>query len=608
MPFPGGQISSRFLCSGAVNTRTIASDAVTGDKIADGAIADIGLFDSGLRPVQIVSTLPGTADQGDLAFLTTDNKLYRYDGGSWIVAVDGADIVDGTIVASDKIQANSITADEIAANTITGGQIAAGAIATDELDANAVTAAKLAAVNIEVGKYIRSTIYSPGSSGWSIEADGSAEFDNVTVRGSIGTSSVVGDLTLSGGTISTDSSGNRRATLDGDSVDFYDASNVLKARLRVDSGTNNFTMARTGGGSIELTSDGAEFGSDIVMQTGAQINLEHGDTSITSLPKIGAFYFGASGTYAFMTSGNSSSITDPYSWGFIGNAFRVRTGTDISAGSDRLIVGDTVQVPDGSSSAPGLAFFQDTNTGIYRIAENTIGFSIAGEVARFDAGGLVMAGGRQIEIDIAGDALVWGNNGGSEPDGPGRLKLESGGQIRMGLYNAGWQEWILIGSNAVQLGSAGSTNLNVHSNGDLSVRGAIRAGNVSTTALTDGYLYADPTTGSSINAHWVLATGSTYYLTRQTSSRRWKKDIEDHEGSHLDDLRVVSFVGQTDGEWHDYRTVGLIAEEAHEVWPEIVALDEDDIPMAIDTAPIVAELIQETQVLRRRVAALEASL
>lgn len=58
-------------------------------------------------------------------------------------------------------------------------------IETPMLAANAVTAAKLAALNIGVGKWIASTSYSAGSDGWIIAADGTAEFNDVIVRGEV---------------------------------------------------------------------------------------------------------------------------------------------------------------------------------------------------------------------------------------------------------------------------------------------------------------------------------------------------------------------------------------------------------------------------------------
>ncbi|MDA7514288.1 phage tail protein [bacterium] len=124
----------------AVGTDQIADDAVTSTQIADGAV-DISAFASGIQPVQVVSSLPGSASEGDIAYLTTDNKLYRYDGSAWTLAVDGADVTSGTLPAN-----------AIVANSLTAGQIAAGAISTDELAANSVNADKIQVNSITANK------------------------------------------------------------------------------------------------------------------------------------------------------------------------------------------------------------------------------------------------------------------------------------------------------------------------------------------------------------------------------------------------------------------------------------------------------------------------
>jgi len=118
----------------------IANDGVGSAQIANGAVG-LTEFASGIQPVQVVSTLPASASEGDMAYLTTDNKLYRYDGSAWIKAVDGADVSTGTLPAAS-----------IVANSITAGQIATGAISTDELAANSVTAVKIQAASITVDK------------------------------------------------------------------------------------------------------------------------------------------------------------------------------------------------------------------------------------------------------------------------------------------------------------------------------------------------------------------------------------------------------------------------------------------------------------------------
>lgn len=62
---------------------------------------------------EIVSALPTTnLFAGRIVFLTTDSKLYRYNGSNWTVEVDGADI-----------RANSVTANQIRTGTLTSALI-----------------------------------------------------------------------------------------------------------------------------------------------------------------------------------------------------------------------------------------------------------------------------------------------------------------------------------------------------------------------------------------------------------------------------------------------------------------------------------------------------
>jgi hypothetical protein len=80
-------------------------------------INDLAQFAATMRPVQIVSSLPSTGmAQGDIVFLTTDNKLYRYTGSAWSKQIFAADL-------GDQVQAGNL-----AANSVTAGKIAAGAI------------------------------------------------------------------------------------------------------------------------------------------------------------------------------------------------------------------------------------------------------------------------------------------------------------------------------------------------------------------------------------------------------------------------------------------------------------------------------------------------
>lgn len=58
-------------------------------------------------------------------------------------------------------------------------------LAVDNAKISSMGVSKLTAGNLSVGAYVRSTSYSSGYSGFSINADGSAEFNNVVVRGEV---------------------------------------------------------------------------------------------------------------------------------------------------------------------------------------------------------------------------------------------------------------------------------------------------------------------------------------------------------------------------------------------------------------------------------------
>lgn len=102
-------------------------------------------IDQGLDIIEPVSSLPASGDfVGQQVFLTTTGTLYQWNGSAWVVSI--ADVADGSIVASDKI----------VANTITGGLLATSGIITDSAQINdlIVSSAKiddLAVERIKIG-------------------------------------------------------------------------------------------------------------------------------------------------------------------------------------------------------------------------------------------------------------------------------------------------------------------------------------------------------------------------------------------------------------------------------------------------------------------------
>lgn len=132
----------------------------TSTTVADASLT-VAKFAAGLRPVEIFASLPTVGNvSGRLVFLTSDNKLYRYDGTNFINKIGtedltgtiGADQIAANAITTGKIAAGAITASQIAAEAVNAGKIAAGSITADKLTANSVTADKVATNAITASK------------------------------------------------------------------------------------------------------------------------------------------------------------------------------------------------------------------------------------------------------------------------------------------------------------------------------------------------------------------------------------------------------------------------------------------------------------------------
>jgi hypothetical protein len=157
---------------------------------------------TGLKAVEVVSSLPGSATEGDLAFNTTDGQLYRYHSGAWTNAVPAGSITG--YIGNSQLAANSVAAGQIQAGVISATHVGANllianaaniqdGIITDAkistLAASKIIAGIITSQIIQIaggsGGAIRSSNYVSGSSGWNIDGSGNAEFSNATVRGTL---------------------------------------------------------------------------------------------------------------------------------------------------------------------------------------------------------------------------------------------------------------------------------------------------------------------------------------------------------------------------------------------------------------------------------------
>jgi hypothetical protein len=200
-------ISNQKLAALAVDASKIADASVTAAKIAEAAI-DTTKFAGGLRPLEIVATLPTTGNvEGRQVYLTTDDKIYRWTGTAWISTVPSTDItglmtdaqiaavaaakVTGTLVSSQiadaaitngKLAALAVDAAKLADSAVTGTKIADNAISTPKLQANAIVAANIAAQAVTADKmvladftnHVENPSFGEGNVGWIISSPGVA--------------------------------------------------------------------------------------------------------------------------------------------------------------------------------------------------------------------------------------------------------------------------------------------------------------------------------------------------------------------------------------------------------------------------------------------------
>jgi hypothetical protein len=120
----GGQSTGRRSVKVVSKVLDIDTDGHLGN-----AVIDAQNFASGFRPIQILGALPGSPVTGDLVLLTTDGKLYRWDGTAWTVVISTTDgLVDTAQIKAGAIDATKFTSSirpvKIIANTSVAGSSA----------------------------------------------------------------------------------------------------------------------------------------------------------------------------------------------------------------------------------------------------------------------------------------------------------------------------------------------------------------------------------------------------------------------------------------------------------------------------------------------------
>lgn len=136
-----------------------AIDDTTGE-IKTGAISAADMFASGIDPVGVVDALPADNTDYNVVLLTTDSKLYRWNGSAWTAVVPTTDLT-GTIetaqianlaVTAAKIGTAAVETAKLANLAVTEAILAAGAVTETKITDSSVTTGKINAAAVVAGK------------------------------------------------------------------------------------------------------------------------------------------------------------------------------------------------------------------------------------------------------------------------------------------------------------------------------------------------------------------------------------------------------------------------------------------------------------------------
>lgn len=191
------------------------------------------------------------------------------------------------------------------------------------------------------------------------------------------------------------------------------------------------------------------------------------------------------------------------------------------------------------------------------------------------------------------------------------------GNTSIGVYNSSGSAYTALVASGFYPNQGSSffshNGTNLTANDSFSVTGAITAtGQINAgTTLTGGALTCDAITGTTATTNaaiWVLLSGTNYALRRNTSSARYKTNIEDADEAVLEAARKVKprhYESTIDAEKGATR-LGFIAEEIFDAGlTHAVGLDAEGRPETLDSVALIAALFARVNDLEQRLAKLE---
>ena len=507
-------------------------------NIVDGAIST-AKFATGLEPVTVVTSVPATKSTSSI-FNSTDGKLYRWNGTSYVASVPAVDvtgqlsdnqiaaiaaakltgqitstqITDSAIstpklaagaITAAKIAADTITANEIAANAITAAEIAAGAITAGKIAANAVTANEIAANTITAGQIATGTITATQISAGSITAD------RIDSRG-LSIKDTDGNVIVSAGTSLATSSfaGNVTGSLNGP------AASTITTNITLAQTTADAKLAKTG--SDILTGPISLGASNAILVGTVNDGLYLGSSGIVGR-KAGATTFAVDasgnatfgGTLSAATGSFGGNVTGSLN-GVSGSLITTNLDTAVTNASTALTRSTTAN--DNATAAQNAAATKlaksgaDTLVGpISLTASNAILVGTINDGVYIGSTGIVgrKASQTTFAVDASGNAIFKGDLTGASGTFTGNLTVGSSPAIS-GTSMTGSGGVINSGGTF----ALGNSTTNVSYNGStLTLNGNIVAtGNIVNNAVTQQG-------GSSANNN--VSSGSTWVTILQGS-------------------------------------------------------------------------------------------
>ncbi len=470
--------------------------------------------------------------------------------------------------------------------------------------------------SLKIAASLQSDNFSSGSAGWKIERDtGSAEFQDVTVRGKIVVSDGTGVVEIDDGNWAVDFASislNRGFTNPG-IIGVHGTNDQLEITAPWDTTVGDRAF-------IILGNDTATLPGRLLLQAGnsGELALQSG-TQTT--------FFG--GNVDFFGGWEVESSDGDITGSLIPSA-DITYDLGSTSQSWRALFVDDVFASFGAAASPSYTFEGDTNTGMYRISADQLGL-----VAGGSEGVRVSSSYLQTIVNVTGNPAIRLSTAGTATT-PAYAFV---GDLDTGMYRvganqigivAGGTEGISISSSKLKTLATGTGGMSIvidivgtASNPVYSFEGDtdtgmywVQAGVIGFTANTE-VNFKVTTTGAQIPNHGTTAdaanmtvlTGTNDEIRRSTASaRRYKRNISDApiDLTRFGELQARVFQYKRSHLASDDFYWGMVAEEVADVYPKMVDY-QGELAENVRYANLVVVAIEKIKELEFRVVALEAA-